>query len=143
MLHFIHMDIKPLDQMVESYWQGRLNHSFGEDVKNDDPHSPFRIDFGAVLAKEYLKPLLNYFSFDGTGTRLSLAPAKLILDFNDPFDSKTWSYFDKNNYVTANAVNIESFLLTSSAPPYRIYIRLQAAPPRLRTILTLCTESAK
>lgn len=99
MLHFIHMDIKPLDQMVESYWQGRLNHSFGEDVKNDDPHSPFRIDFGAVLAKEYLKPLLNYFSFDGTGTRLSLAPAKLILDFNDPFDSKTWSYFDKNNYV--------------------------------------------
>lgn len=89
----LNVDISKLDKMVEKYFELRLAGKIGEDIFNGDDVSPFKNE------KEYLRPILNYFLFKGTGTKDSEYPASFVLDCIDPCDTSTWSIFDENNYL--------------------------------------------
>jgi len=89
----IGVDIKPLDEMVEKYWQSRESGIIGEDISNADPRSPFKDH------KEYFAPILEYFLFIGTGSGKSKHPADFILEYADPTDDKTWFVLNKDEAV--------------------------------------------
>ena len=94
----INQPILQLDKIVDRYWDMRLSKKINEDTCISDALCPF----GTPNDKKSLaaiKPLLNYFAFDGTGTRDSASPAVLILSVESPTDVKTWQYFSKDNFV--------------------------------------------
>lgn len=86
--------IKQLDKLVDDYWDLRINHIISEDVSNSNPNSPF------ALHKNYLKPIIEYFTFTGTGRGNSDFPADKVLSFDDPFNPSTYKIYD-----TADAVD--------------------------------------
>lgn len=86
-------NINELDRIVEEYWRLRSAGEITEDIRNTDPKSPFSKH---ILT---LKPFLNYFLFDGTGSRLSVAKADYIISFTDPASPATWSVSDRTNAV--------------------------------------------
>lgn len=92
--------IAPLDSMVGNYWKLRLARKINEDTCISDVNCPFsHPDERACLIA--LKPLINYFAFDGTGTKDSDAPAQLILSLADPMNVNTWTFYDKTTFIFA------------------------------------------
>jgi hypothetical protein len=88
-----------LDEMVDRYWNLRLDEKvFGEDIRNASSNSPF-LGFNGIDGKTYLKPLLNYFAFKGSGKSDSEFPAEYILEVDDPCDITSWTFYDAENYV--------------------------------------------
>lgn len=87
--------IDELDEIIDDYWNKRLAGVIMEDVKNDDPNSPFKDHLN------YLRPILNYFLFTGSGRGDSPYPAAYILDLVDPLRESTWK-FSKDEYLTDN-----------------------------------------
>lgn len=99
-MNSIKAPIAPLDSMVGNYWKLRLARKINEDTCISDINCPFsHPDENACLTA--LKPLINYFAFDGTGTKDSDAPAQLILSLADPMNVNTWTYFDKTTFIFA------------------------------------------
>lgn len=86
------IDISSLDQLVDEYWEKRERGIITEDVRNENPQSPFRNH------KEILRPYLEYFLFKGTGSGDSKNPAEGMLEFHDPLNVNTWS-FTKDGYL--------------------------------------------
>ena len=86
-------DIKVLDAMIDEYWALRESGKIREDIMNDDVLSPFR------NKKEVLRPLLNYFLFDGTGSKVSALPADHILGFTNPLKPETWRLYNRSNAI--------------------------------------------
>ncbi|MEI7752567.1 MAG: hypothetical protein WCJ71_10840, partial [Candidatus Omnitrophota bacterium] len=86
-------DITDLDKLINEYWALRENKRIGEDIRNSDPLSPFS------KARAILSPVLIYFLFTGTGSRLSNHPAEFILDYSDPLDETTWKSFDHETAI--------------------------------------------
>ena len=86
-------DIDALDKIIYVYWGLRKAGIIGEDIKNSQDYSPFASN------KLVLKPFLNFFLFDGTGSRLSKKTAEFILSFTDPLDTETWSVYDRSNAI--------------------------------------------
>lgn len=84
-------DIDKLDLIIEEYWEKRISGLIGEDVGNFHIHSPFQKE------REIMRPFLNYFLFDGTGSALSTRPANRILGFTDPLNTDTWHFYNKDN----------------------------------------------
>ena len=99
-MEHLNQSIIPLDNMVNKYWNLRLGGIIGEDTKVMDKNFPFS-EVNITSGDEYLHPLLTYFAFDGTGTRDSENPAELILEFEEPLNQKTWTYYTKETYITA------------------------------------------
>ena len=97
-MNAINSPIEPLDHIVNRYWFMRLSGG-PEDVSGLDKNNPFTIDEEGNSNLRLLKPLLNYFTFKGTGTRDSLAPATLVLSLGNPFDTSTWVYYSEDNFV--------------------------------------------
>jgi hypothetical protein len=64
-----------------------------EDVANANPRSPF------ARAKEILAPVIKYFLFVGSGSRVSPFPADFILDYANPQNAATWKLHDPSNAV--------------------------------------------
>lgn len=85
--------IDDLDNMVDEYWDKRMAGVLKEDVKNNDKLSPFSKN------KKYLTPILQYFLFDGSGSKDSNDPAKYVLDFQKPSEICTWKIYDKYNII--------------------------------------------
>lgn len=106
----MNIDIKDLDNIVNNYWQLRLEGVISEDVKNSDKKSPFRSQ------KEILEPLLYYFLFLGTGSRLSNYPAEYLLDFADPFEPNTWKILSKHDAVDKIWGNLVFSLRSKNMP---------------------------
>lgn len=96
----LNQSIIPLDNMVNKYWNLRLNGLISEDTKVVDENFPFMND-GSIDGYSYLHPLLTYFAFDGTGMKDSENPAELILEFKEPLNQKTWTYYSKESYIKA------------------------------------------
>jgi hypothetical protein len=94
----LHQPMKNLDLMINYYWSLRLARKIGEDISNSDPNSPF-LKLEEEDGKKILEPLLTYFSFDGTGSRLSKSPADYILEFDNPVDVTTWTCYSRDNYI--------------------------------------------
>lgn len=86
------ISIEPLDAMVEKYWFLRENNVISEDVKTTDDNFPFK-------QKEYLKPILKYFLFMGTGKQYSEFPADKLLEFFDPYDPSTYKVHEQESVI--------------------------------------------
>ena len=69
--------IKTLDEIIKSYWELRLAGTLTQDVPTNQENSPFS------PYKEYFEPIINYFLFTGTGSRVSTFPAMRVLEIND------------------------------------------------------------
>lgn len=87
------VSISTLDAIVDDYWDKRTSGVISEDTKISDRNCPFR------PYKEYLRPILEYFLFDGTGSKLSAAPAEYIIEFSNPLDVKTYKLLTKGDAV--------------------------------------------
>lgn len=86
--------IDTLDEMVSEYWELRTHSKIGEDV----PSSNYRCPFGNTeKRRQYLKALINYFLFDGTGSKDSSYPADYILEFDYPLAVETWKILDRDS----------------------------------------------
>jgi hypothetical protein len=89
----IGVDIKPLDVMVSEYWKKREEGIITEDILNSNPESPF------ASHKKYLKNILKYFLFDGTGEKDSEFRADGIIEFSDPLDPSTYKILSKDDVI--------------------------------------------
>ena len=87
------VSIEGLDKIIERYWELRTAGEIQEDIKNSDPASPFK-DERAILT-----PLLIYFLFTGTGSKVSDCPADYILDYFNPLDVATWKILAKTSAI--------------------------------------------
>ncbi len=101
----INSPIAPLDHIVNRYWFLRENGG-GEDVYGLGKNNPFTIDESGKSNLSYLKPLLNYFTFKGTGTRDSNAPASYVLSIVNPEDTTTWVYYTEDTFVDSVWANL-------------------------------------
>lgn len=97
-MKMIQNPILPLDNIVNRYWELRLNGGT-EDVSGIGNHNPFTTNENGESNITVIKPLLNYFAFKGTGTRESSAPASYILSIGDPEDTSTWTYYSEHDFV--------------------------------------------
>ena len=88
-------NIDELDDIINEYWQKRNSGIIREDIRNNDPQSPFRDHL------DYLRPIMNYFLFTGTAQKDSPYPADFILDFIDPLNESKWK-FSKDAYLRDN-----------------------------------------
>ena len=88
----INTSIKTLDEMVEEYWKLRLAGKIGEDINSIDPRCPFS-------NKDYLKPIIEYFLFKGTGSRDSEFPADKLLSYSDPFNPETYKIYSADEII--------------------------------------------
>lgn len=88
------VQIDMLDEMVSEYWKLRTHNKIGEDIQVSSCRCPFG---NTLKRKQYLKGLINYFLFDGTGSSDSLYPADYILEFDDPSDITTWRILDRDS----------------------------------------------
>lgn len=94
----INSPIAPLDHIVNRYWLLREKGG-GEDVCGLSKDNPFTVDEDGKSNLPYMKPLLNYFTFRGTGTRESNAPASYVLSIVRPEDTTTWVYYTEETFV--------------------------------------------
>ncbi len=87
------LDISDLDSIINDYWKKRISGLIGEDITNTNPESPFAEHLNVLL------PYLDYFSFEGTGSSISLSKADFVIECDDPCDIKTWELIDKTTYI--------------------------------------------
>ena len=87
------VSIAHLDTLIADYWQKRLNGTISEDVPNTHLSSPFSSNINILL------PYLEYFIFEGTGSRLSKHPASEVIEFSDPCNFSTWKLLNKTQLV--------------------------------------------
>ena len=74
---FLEVDIATLDKIIDDYWDKRMAGDIKEDVINSDSDSsPF------FVHKDYFEPIINYFTFTGTGSKDSDFPADKILELD-------------------------------------------------------------
>lgn len=106
--------IIPLDQIIGKYWELRKDGMIKEDISTIAENTPFTKEQDCI--PKSLHDLLNYFSFDGTGTRDSEEPAALILSMDDPFDTKTWNYYDKKSFIPSIWNSLVFSLRSKSMP---------------------------
>ena len=82
-----------LDKLVSDYWSKRLSGTITEDIANSDPRSPFAAHFNIFL------PFLEYFIFEGTGSRVSYHPASEVIELSDPCDIQTWDLLNRSQLL--------------------------------------------
>ena len=89
----ISQNINLLDPLILDYWNKRkILKIIQEDIKNNDPQSPFR------LHQSIFEPYLQFFCFDGSGRGNSNHPADALIEYEDPFDTKTWTLIYKHQF---------------------------------------------
>ncbi len=91
--HQKNVSMSDLDKLVADYWNKRLAGTIGEDIANSDSKSPFGPHFKTLL------PFLEYFTFEGTGSRVSYHPASEVIEFSDPCDLKTWDLLNRSQLL--------------------------------------------
>ena len=70
------VSIKKLDTIIDKYWELRDAGKIHEDVKNSNSNCPF------LSHKKYMKKIIEYFIFDGTGAGTSSRPADAVLEID-------------------------------------------------------------
>ena len=78
-----------LDEIIDDYWKKRLDGRIGEDTKISDDLCPF------APYKNYLRPLIEYFLFCGTGKKISPFPAEYLMEIADPMNISTYNKLEK------------------------------------------------
>ncbi len=87
------MDITKLDKIIDEYWIKRKQGIIREDTSNSSEDSPFREH------KEYLKPIIEYFLFTGTGSNDSEYQADKMLIFDEPENTENYKILEKSEAV--------------------------------------------
>ena len=82
-----------LDNIIDDYWDKRMNGIITEDTRISDINCPFN------GYKEYMRPILEYFLFEGTGSKISAFPADYIIEFSDPVNEATYGLLTKEDVV--------------------------------------------
>ncbi len=82
-----------LDGIIDDYWNKRMEGIITEDTRISDVNCPFKGH------KEYMRPILEYFLFEGTGSKVSSFPADYIIEFNNPLDESTYRRLTKKDAV--------------------------------------------
>jgi len=110
-------DITILDGIVDEYWDLRMKGTISEDTKITNPNCPFR------NYKNYLKPILEYFLFTGTGSADSKYPADFLLEFRDPLKIETWRMLNKDEAFESVWKNLVFSLRAKKGMPldYSLY----------------------
>ena len=91
--NIISQQISLIDPIIDDYWNKRkVLQIIQEDIKNSDPLSPFR------LHQNIFEPYLEFFYFDGSGRGKSKHPASAIIEYVNPFDTKTWTIIYRNQF---------------------------------------------
>lgn len=104
-------NIVTLDDMISKYWELRLAGKITEDVKNQNPNSPFS------KHKNYFRPILNYFIFTGTGTGPSKYPADKVLEIDYKSLPKGLKIIEKNDYFDSVWDNLIFSVRSKGMPP--------------------------
>lgn len=86
------VSIIKLDRIISNYWQLRQQGIIKEDTKTSDQNCPFKPH------KKYLKPIIEYFIFTGTGQGDSNHPADKILEINYRNLHNEMKIFEKDTY---------------------------------------------
>ena len=86
------VSIKKLDTIIDKYWKLRDDGTIHEDVKNSDSNCPF------LSHKKYMKKIIEYFIFDGTGHKKSIHPADKVLELNYKELPSSLRVYDKAKY---------------------------------------------
>lgn len=89
----LELDISTLDSAINEYWEKREAGDIKEDIKNSSTNSPF------AKHKDYLKPIIEYFLFSGTGKYDSIFPADKMLIFAEPENTLTYEVLTKDEAV--------------------------------------------
>ncbi len=87
------LNISELDGLIDVYWELRNSKKITEDCGNNNKHSPFK------KHKEILRPYLEYFCFNGTGSKDSKHPADSVVKFHKFNDPSTWKIYSKKETV--------------------------------------------
>lgn len=87
------LDISRLDKIIDEYWEKRLSGRIMEDIDNQNEDSPFRSH------KDYLKPVIEYFLFTGTGSKNSKFPADKMLIFSEPDEVSSYNILSQSEAV--------------------------------------------
>jgi len=82
-----------LDDIVDDYWEKRMEGIITEDTRISDINCPFK------GYKEYMRPILEYFLFEGTGGKRSAFPADYIIEFSNPINESTYRLLTKEDAV--------------------------------------------
>lgn len=85
--------INILDDIVDDYWNKRMNGIITEDTRISDINCPFN------GYREYMRPILEYFLFEGTGSKISAFPADYIVEFDSPVNECTYRLLTKEDAV--------------------------------------------
>lgn len=85
--------IDTLDNIVDDYWNKRMDGIITEDTRISDFNCPFK------GYKEYMRPILEYFLFEGTGGKRSAFPADYIIEFGNPVDESTYRLLTREDAV--------------------------------------------
>lgn len=116
-MQVIKQPILPIDKMVDRYWDLRFANKINEDTAICDALCPFA-GKSPQEGLTILKPLLNYFAFDGTGTRDSQSPAVLILSLESPTDISTWTFYTKDNFIDSVWKQLVFSIRSKSTPQF-------------------------
>lgn len=88
------LSVSLLDEMVDEYWNLRLSNKIGEDIWVSDRRCPFS---NTEQRKNYMRKLINYFLFKGTGTKDNKYPAEKLLEIAYPRNTNTWVVLGKDD----------------------------------------------
>lgn len=88
------VSIDTLDIIIDDYWDKRMSGVITEDTRTADANCPFS------RYRAYLGPILEYFLFDGTGSKLSVAPAEYLIEFSNPFDENSYKKLNRQDAVS-------------------------------------------
>lgn len=108
------LKIDELDKMVSEYWNLRENGQIGEDIWAYDKKCPFG---NSKERREYLKKLLNYFLFEGSGINDNPYPAENVLEIETPDDINTWKVINKDQAFEELWPNIKFSLRSKKGMP--------------------------
>ena len=105
------VSIKKLDDIISDYWKLRQRGIIKEDTKTSDPNCPFK------LYKDYLKPIIEYFLFTGTGSGVSNFPADKVLEINYRNLPAEMRIFEKDDYFDQVWDRLQLSIRSKGMPP--------------------------
>ena len=88
----VNSSINELDNIISKYWSLRKAGLISEDTKTSDTNCPFNAH------KDYLKPIIEYFLFTGSGRGPSEFPAEKILEIDYHNLPDSIEIFERDDY---------------------------------------------
>lgn len=107
----LNVSIRELDDIVCEYWRLRTSGIIKQDTCVSDERCPF------TKHKNYLKPIIEYFVFTGSGTRDSKYPADKVLEIDYKNLPNKMSYVEKGQYFNDVWSNLVFSIRSKGMPP--------------------------